>query len=111
MKHTLSIRENYLFRRLYRIGKSSVTPYFAVYAKKNRLGYNRLGITATKKIGCAVERNRARRVITEAYRLLEDRLPKSFDYVIAARRKAVFVKMQVVRDSLAGIYGIAANDS
>jgi ribonuclease P protein component len=106
MKHTVKIRENYLFRRLYRIGKSNVTPYFAVYAKKNRLGSNRLGITATKKIGCAVERNRARRVITEAYRLLEDKLPKGFDYVIAARRKAVLVKMQVVKASLAKVYGI-----
>lgn len=101
VKHTEKINQNYLFRRLYRVGKSSVSPYFALYLKKNKLRKNRLGITATKKIGNAVKRNRARRIITEAYRLLEGELGVGYDLVIVARTKAVYAKMQPVKDELA----------
>lgn len=100
MKKTVSLNENRMFLRLYRQGKSQVTPYFVIYVKKNRQSFNRLGITATKKIGNAVERNRAKRVIREAYRLLEPRLPSGMDIVIVARRKAVFTKMQPVMSAL-----------
>lgn len=100
MKHTEKLNQNYLFRRLYRVGKCQVTPYFALYMRKNRKKFNRLGITATKKIGNAVQRNRARRVITEAYRLLEDRLPLGFDIVIVARTRATSTKMQPLMRSL-----------
>lgn len=100
MKTTKPLSENHLFRRVYRTGKSYVTPYVAVYYKKNGLPYNRLGITATKKIGNAVQRNRARRIIKEAYRLSEPDLINNHDIVIVARKKAVFAKMQDIKKSL-----------
>lgn len=103
MKNTVSINENRMFQRLYRQGKSQVTPFFVVYSKRNRLKINRLGITATKKIGNAVERNRAKRVIREAYRLLEPKLPVGIDIVIVARRKTVFVKTQTIMAALGGL--------
>lgn len=103
MKKTVSIKENRMFSRLYRQGKSYVTPLFVVYVKKNRLNCNRLGITATKKIGNAVERNRAKRVIKEAYRLLEPELRTGMDIVIVARRKTVFVKTQAIMAALGAL--------
>ena len=96
------IRENYLFRRLYRKGRTQVTPCMAVYYSKGGKT-NRLGITTTKKIGKAVERNRARRVILESYRLLEDEIPSGWDFVIVARTRAANVKMQVVKAELEGV--------
>ncbi|MDL2232547.1 ribonuclease P protein component [Ruminococcaceae bacterium OttesenSCG-928-L11] len=107
MKHTEAMNENYLFRRLYRIGTCKVTPHIAVYYRGNKLGHNRLGITTTKKIGNAVQRNRARRLIAEAYRLLETDLPSGLDIVIVARKKAVYAKMQDVRSSLRQAFGSA----
>lgn len=101
MKHTVKMNRNYLFRRLYRHGKRFVTPYFVVYWMKRRGSRNCLGITTTKKIGNAVQRNRARRILTEAYRLLEDTLPRGLDLVIVARKKAVDAKMQTVKGHLA----------
>lgn len=103
MEKTVSMNENRMFRRIYRQGKSYVTPYFVIYFKRNRLKINRLGITATKKIGNAVERNRAKRVIKEAYRLLEQKLPDGLDIVIVARRKSVFSKMQSLMSVLRGL--------
>lgn len=101
MKKTSMIRENYLFRRLYRKGKTQVTPCMAIYYRRGGKG-NRLGITTTKKIGKAVTRNRARRVILESYRLLEDKIPSGWDMVIVARTKSTNVKMQVVKTELEG---------
>jgi len=103
VKHTIAINQNFLFRRLYKQGKCYVTPYVAVYAKKTKRNGNRLGITATKKIGNAVQRNRARRIIKEAYRLYEDELPAGFDYVIVARQRAVSAKMQNILKSLKSV--------
>lgn len=89
-----------MFRRVYAKAKSSVTPYFVLYAMKNRAGTNRLGITASKKIGGAVQRNRAKRIIKESYRLYEEKVPKNLDIVIVARSKAVFCKMQTVMSAM-----------
>ena len=98
---TQKINENYVFRRLYRRGKSIVSPSIVVYYHKNKnRKCNRLGITATKKIGKAHRRNRARRVVAESFRLLEPRLGAGYDFVIVARAKAADVKMQVVKDEL-----------
>ena len=61
MDHTVSLKLNHEFRRLYAKGKSAVNPCMAVYCRKNRLGYNRLGFTTGTKLGKAVVRNRVRR--------------------------------------------------
>jgi len=104
MIKTEKIRENYIFRRLYRRGKSLVSPSIVLYyhRAKGRKG-NRLGITATKKIGKACQRNRARRVIAESYRLLEGKLGQGYDFVIVARSRATSVKMQAVKNELEGL--------
>ena len=104
MRFTVSLRDNYMFQRLYRSKKSSVTPWVAVYFKRNGMDVNRLGITASKKIGGAVQRNRARRIIKEAYRLTEPRLKKGFDIVIVARKKALYGKMWDIHKSLEHVF-------
>lgn len=100
MKHTESLRENHDFRRLYARGKNKVTPYLVVYAQKNRFGKSRLGLTTGKKIGCAVERNRARRLMRESFRLLEPQIRRGYDIVLVARVKTVHAKQQKVGAAL-----------
>ena len=56
-----------------------------VYVAKNRSGENRLGITAGKKVGGAVERNRAKRRIRELFRAAMPKLKKGYDFCIVAR--------------------------
>lgn len=92
MKHTLSMKENRDFRRLYHRGKSAVTGLVVIYAAKNRLSYSRLGITVSVKIGGAVTRNRVKRLIREAYRLHEAAFPSGWDYVFVARSRACNAK-------------------
>ena len=60
------LTRNNEFARAYTRGKSFVHPHVVLYVNKNRLGRTRVGITASKKIGNAVTRNRARRVLRAA---------------------------------------------
>lgn len=60
----------------------------------------RYGITTSKKIGCAVERNRAKRVIRSAFSQIEDRLNDNYDIVFIARTKTSKVKMQQVLEQM-----------
>lgn len=100
MRATQPICENRLFRRLYRNGKSVVTPLFVLYLRKNGGDVNRLGITTSKTVGKAVQRNRCRRVLKEAYRLLEPELKTGYDIVLVARTRTGQVAMNAVKDLL-----------
>ena len=60
----------------------------------------RYGITTSKKIGCAVERNRAKRVIRSAFSQIEDRLNGNYDIVFIARTKTSKDKMQQVLEQM-----------
>ncbi len=55
-----------------------------------------MGITTGKKVGKAVARNRARRLIREAIRLCENDIRGSWDIVIVARTRTPYLKMQDV---------------
>lgn len=80
------------FRRAYVRGKSYVSPVVVVYVIKNRLKTVRVGITTSKKVGNAVQRNRARRVIREAYRALAGQVRPGVDLVFVARGRTPTVK-------------------
>ena len=90
MKTTAALKQNHEFRRLYAKGKSAVSPYLALYCRKNRYGYNRLGLTVGTKVGGAVVRNRVRRRLKEAYRIHEDRYGQGYDIVVVARVRAAY---------------------
>ena len=84
------------FRRIYARGKNQVHPILITYVMKNRKnaakGITRSGITASKKIGKAVKRNRARRVIREAYRPLKDNVIPGYDIIFVARVRTIYAK-------------------
>ena len=64
-----TLKENKDFRRHYHRGKSYVSPVLVTYVMKNRKAGLRIGFTTSKKIGIAVQRNRSRRIMREAFRL------------------------------------------
>ncbi|MBQ4312923.1 MAG: ribonuclease P protein component [Clostridia bacterium] len=99
-KNCIHIKNDYEFRRVYRRGKSFVSPTLVTYCEKRRGSRIRVGITTGKKIGNAVHRNRARRVIREAYRQLAPMASGGWDIVFVARGKTPFVKMQAVKDEM-----------
>lgn len=97
MLFTETIDSNRDFLFLYKKGKSIITKAVVVYFRKNNKPYNRLGITSSKKIGNAVKRNRARRVIRAAYRENEDKFPIGYDIIIVARAASTVVKSYTIK--------------
>ena len=89
MKHTVSLKENRIFRRLYAKGKSAVAPTMVLYCRKNGRRESRLGLTTGTKLGHAVVRNRVRRRLREIYRLHEPDFRPGWDIVVVARSRAV----------------------
>ena len=99
MKKTVSLKENHLFRRAYNRGKTAADSRLALYARGNGRKENRLGLTVSTKVGCAVVRNRVRRRLREIYRLNEDRICPGYDVVIVARVRAAGSSCQQLEKS------------
>jgi len=76
------------FDRVYRDGSSNATRYLVLYSfprKEDDADEVRLGVSASRKLGNAVERNRAKRVLRESFWSLAERLPEGHDFVLVAR--------------------------
>ena len=88
MKFSTSLKFNHIFQRLYRT-RGQADGLLVLYARRNRTGVNRVGVTVSKKLGKAHIRNRTRRRIREVYRLNEAKFQPGWDIVVVARSKAV----------------------
>ena len=100
MKKLNSLKLNKDFRRLYARGAHKADKHIVVYALKNGRNINRLGLTASKAVGNAVKRNRARRLMRESWRLLHGGIKKGFDIIIVARKGCAYSKMPVIKAEL-----------
>ena len=99
MKPAVTLKQNYEFRRLYQKGASSAGSCMVLYCRKNKLGHNRLGLTASVKLGHAVVRNRARRRLREVYRLNSNRLSAGWDIILVARGRTVTASWKELNDT------------
>ena len=95
-----SISQNREFQWLYKRGAQALFSGVVIYARPTKRGYVRAGITASKKIGNAVKRNRARRVIRAALSGLMGEIDGSFDIVLVARVKTTFLKSTVIQQMM-----------
>ncbi len=80
------IRKRAEFLRLYRLGSKVGTRSLVVYALPASASFPRLGITVSSKVGGAVVRNRAKRLIREAYRRSPSVRESGLDLVINGRQ-------------------------
>ena len=98
MKFSGALKLNHIFRRLYATS-GHANSYLVLYARKNHSATNRVGLTVSKKLGCAVVRNRVRRRLREVYRLNELRFAPGWDIVVVARSRCVKADFQKLTDA------------
>ena len=107
-----AIKEHHLYNKTYRAGKHFFGKYVCVYVlrdlhanrlqKEHPLGIrvNRLGLSVSKKIGTAVKRSRAKRIIRAGYSSVQNSLKTGFLIVISARPEIVGQKSTAIAREL-----------
>ena len=109
-----AIKENHLYRKAYKSSLRKGTDNLVVYVLRDRAAgllkkqnpekktINRIGISASKKVGGAVARNRAKRVIREAYRKIDKEcgIKQGWLIVITPYPAATELKMQDIHRDL-----------
>ena len=94
---TTSLRKSADFRRVYEDGKRFDGRLMTIFVRRNEFGQHRFGITASKRVSQhAVDRNRAKRLLRETFRLSEMSLQGvevHCDWVLNVKRSLLRVKL------------------
>jgi ribonuclease P protein component len=94
------LRKKSDFSALYNKGKSVKGKCLILIYRKNGLTYNRKAFLASKKVGNSVKRNRARRLMKESFRILENDVQTGYDILFVARYNIIYVKCNDVRNAM-----------
>jgi len=106
MRETLGpqerIRRTQEFGFLYRNGIRFRGRYFTLVYRENELSFSRLGVVASRKVGGAVKRNKAKRRMRDLFRRNKTCLPFSVDMVAIAAAETAAAPMSVLREEYLG---------
>jgi ribonuclease P protein component len=103
MKRSFSLRDGSEFQRVWEKGKSWSHPLAILRAYANGTDKSRFGFVVGKKVGKAVQRNRAKRLMREAVRHRLDGIAHGWDIVLIARRDAEHADYQAMEAAVAGL--------
>jgi ribonuclease P protein component len=91
-------------QRAYDEGRSWAHPLLVLVIRPNDVGFSRVGVTASRNVGNAVERNRAKRLLREAARHLYPMFEsQGWDIMLIARPKLIKSQEMAVEEALASL--------
>jgi ribonuclease P protein component len=99
---TAYLRGSNDFQKVYRMGKRYDGVLMTAFVLPNNLSHNRFGVTASRRaLGNAVQRNRAKRLLKETFRLKRSSLSgllQKYDWVVNAKRRLPSFKVSAALD-------------
>lgn len=98
MRGTVKLNREFVYA--YKKGKKIVSDCIVFHYYKNRTSRTRLGITVTKAVGKAHDRNRAKRLIRACYRECMPELECGYNIIIAARSKMAYASYDKVLSAM-----------
>lgn len=108
MKYTLRIKNNKVFKYIFKKGEYSKGKYVIVHCSKTKLAYeqetplNFFAVCVSKKNGNSVQRNKLKRLAREVYKTQEEKLKKGYNFVIMYRKDILGknVNFNVIKDDI-----------
>lgn len=100
MKFSTSLKKNKDFQYVYKKGKVRANKYLIMFVVENDQNINRLGISASKKVGNSVIRHRFYRLVRESYRLHEKIFNSGLDIVVVAKKTAADADFHEIESAL-----------
>ena len=97
------------FLELTQIGRRLQNDCFIVFFKPGKLDGSRLGVTVTRKVGKAAQRNRIKRLVREFFRLNRQHLNQNWDINIVAKSKAADLSSEKVSRFLQDLFDQISN--
>lgn len=98
---TEHIRKSFEFKQVYTRGGKIVGRYFVIHWMERENGERRLGISVSKRVGNAVKRNYAKRLIRESFRLNKMCLDPGIDLVVVGRKGLVNMDFRAIEPLMA----------
>lgn len=94
------LRKNKKFQFVYTTGKSYANKFLVLYVVSHEQDNVQVGFAAGKRLGCAVVRNRVKRLLREAYRLNQQKLVQGVDLILVGRQPATKAGLSDVEKAL-----------
>lgn len=91
------------FKRVRRTGKSYAHPFVVLVVQTSEAPRVRVGVTAGRSVGGAVQRNKAKRLLREAMRPLLPQLIPGWDLILIARPALILSTLQEIRQALTSL--------
>jgi len=86
------LSSNIEFKRVFYSGEKKESENLKVFLLENRYNLNRPGVVVKKEVGIAVKRNKIKRRIKEAFRVLNKQLLQGYDIVVFVKKSAAKLK-------------------
>jgi ribonuclease P protein component len=106
-----SLKRRSEFQHVFDQGRKFPSKYLILYFLPNDLGFSRLGLVVSRKVGNAVTRNRVRRRIREIFRTADAANSLNFDIVVVARSIAGDAEYQSLEKSILRAFAGSKNEN